>query len=123
MKQLIACTLTLTMFVGHAQTLELGGFPEAATTISPEALAAAVTGKAFSVKPAQGSTWRWQFNANGYHYINVGSFSDSGKWSIKESSLCSEGRQIKFSCNEVRAVGTDLYLKRDSGEVVKLVVQ
>ena len=37
--------------------------------------------------------------------------------------MCSEGKQIKSGCNEVRALGTDLYLKRDNGEVVKMTPQ
>lgn len=98
-------------------------FPAGSAPLAPENLESTLSGKVFSVKPASGDVWRWQFNANGYHYINIGSFSDSGKWSTKESALCTEGRQIKFSCNEVRAVAGELYLKRDSGEVVKLVAQ
>lgn len=98
-------------------------FPEGATAVAPEALKGSVADKVFSVKPSKGERWRWQFNANGYFYINIGNFSDSGKWETKDSSLCTEGKQIKASCNEVRAKGAELYLKRDNGEVVKLEVQ
>lgn len=98
-------------------------FPEGSSSLAPEALSIAIADKVFSVKTAQGSVWRWQFKSDGYHFINIGNFSDSGKWSTKEGSLCTEGRQIKFSCNEVRALGTGLFLKRDNGEVVKLVIQ
>ena len=106
-----------------AQSALAQDFPEGNAPLTPESLTNAVSGKVFSVKPAQGSTWRWQFNGNGYFYINIGNFSDSGKWSTKDSALCTEGSKIKFSCNEVRAAGGELYLKRDSGEVVKLVTQ
>ncbi len=98
-------------------------FPDGSATLSPESVSAAVAGKVFSVKTAQGSTWRWQFKTDGYFFINIGSFSDTGKWTAKESSLCTEARQIKYSCNELRTVGQDLLLKRDNGEVVKLVPQ
>ena len=98
-------------------------FPDGSKTITPEALSAALSGKTFSVKPASGPDWRWQFKDSGYHFINVGSFSDSGKWSTKDSTLCSEGKKITYSCNEVQMLGTDIYLKRTSGEIVKLVVQ
>lgn len=98
-------------------------FPEGATPLSGDALKEALSGKVYAVKPTSGSTWRWQLNANGYFFINIGNFSDSGKWSTKDSTLCSEGKQIKASCNEVRALGNELYLKRDSGEVVKMTLQ
>ncbi|MBU6259814.1 MAG: hypothetical protein KGL18_20180 [Burkholderiales bacterium] len=98
-------------------------FPQQAAPMAPQALTAALAGKVYSVKPAKGPDWRWQFKADGYFFINVGNFSDSGKWSVKDSALCSEGRYIKASCNEVRVDGHDLYLKRDSGEVVKMTVQ
>jgi hypothetical protein len=98
-------------------------FPDGATAVAPEALKGSVADKVFAVKPSKGPTWRWQFNANGYFFINIGNFSDSGKWEAKDSSLCTEGKQIKASCNEVRAKGAELYLKRDNGEVVRLEVQ
>ncbi len=98
-------------------------FPEGSSPLSPESVSAAIAGKVFSVKTAQGSTWRWQFKTDGYFFIDIGSFSDTGKWSAKDSSLCSEARQIKYSCNELRTVGQDLLLKRDNGEIVKLVPQ
>ena len=98
-------------------------FPEGATTLTPEALKEALAGKVFTVAPASGSPWRWQFNGNGYFYINIGSFSDSGKWQVKDSAVCTEGRQIKYSCNEMRSADGVLHMKRDSGEVVKLTAQ
>jgi hypothetical protein len=105
-----------------AQT-SLPAFPDGAAPLSPQALEAALAGKVFSVKPASGPGWRWQINANGYFFINAGNFSDSGKWSVKDSTLCSEGQKIKANCNEVRLAAGELYLRRDSGEVVKLAVQ
>ena len=98
-------------------------FPEGSVALAPAALTEAVSGKVFSVKTAQGAVWRWQFKPDGYFFINVGSFSDSGKWQAKDSTLCSEGRHVKYSCNEVRSLGGELLLKRDNGEVVKLVAQ
>lgn len=95
-------------------------FPDGASALSPERLQESIAGKVFSVKPASGPDWRWQFKPDGYFFINVGTFADSGKWSVKESALCTEGSRIKFSCNEVRLVGAELHLKRDSGEIVRL---
>ncbi len=95
-------------------------FPDGTAVVAPDALKDAVADKVFAVKASKGPTWRWQFNANGFFYINIGNFSDSGKWTVKDSALCTEGKQIKASCNEVRARGAELYLKRDNGDVVRL---
>ncbi len=76
-------------------------FPEGAELLTPEALREALSGKVFSISPAQGPTWRWQFDANGYFFLNVGQFSNSGKWSTKEGSVCQDtGKHI--GCNEMR---------------------
>lgn len=98
-------------------------FPDDAAALAPAALQDALAGKVYAVKMATGPDWRWEFNANGYFYFNAGSFSDRGKWSVKDSTLCSEGKQIKASCNEVRQRGTALYLKRDNGDVVMMTPQ
>ena len=98
-------------------------FPTTAEQLSAEKLTEELAGKVYGVQPTQGPKWRWQFNSNGYFYINIGEFSDGGKWSAKGSSLCSEGKKITASCNEIRKDGSVLYLKRDSGEIVKMLAQ
>ena len=92
-------------------------YPEGAEALSPEALTAALSEKSFTISPAGGPTWRWQFNANGYYYLHVGSYSDSGKWTSKERSLCLQSPK-NTGCNEMRQKDGTLYFKRDSGEVV-----
>lgn len=98
-------------------------FPSDAVLLSPVSLHEALAGKVYTVKLADGTRWRWQFKGDGLFYLNVGTFSDSGKWSTKESALCSEGRQVAASCNEVRQLGSDLLLKRDNGTVVTMSPQ
>lgn len=98
-------------------------FPTEAVPLSPAALQEALAGKVYTVKLVDGTRWRWQFKADGSFYLNVGSFNGSGKWSTKESALCSEGRDIPASCNEVRQLGGDLLLKRDNGTVVTMSPQ
>ena len=95
-------------------------FPDGAAALAPDDLTKALADKVFSVQPASGQPWRLQYNGNGYWFINVGAFSDTGKWSVKDSTVCGEGRQIRAACNEIRSKDGALYLQRDSGEVVKL---
>lgn len=98
-------------------------FPAEAVAIAPAALQETLAGKVYAVKLADGGSWRWQFKADGYFFFNSGSFSDSGKWSTKGTTLCSEGRKITASCNEIRQLGADLFLKRDNGEVIRMTTQ
>jgi hypothetical protein len=98
-------------------------FPAESVPLAPAALQETLAGQTYTVKLADGANWRWQFNSNGYFFFNSGGFSDTGKWSTKESALCSEGKKIAASCNEVRQQGADLYLKRDNGDVVKMTPQ
>ncbi len=99
-------------------------FPADANTPSAAALQEAIAGNVFAVKLADGTSWRLEYKSNGYFWVNTSrGFSDSGKWSTTDGKLCGELQKIKPSCNEVRANGKALLLKRDSGEIIELVAQ
>ena len=102
-----------------AQTM---AFPDGAAPLTPEALREALSGKVFAVSPAKGPVWRWQFDADSLFSIKIGNYSDSGKWSTKDSSICQETPK-NSGCNEIRGKDNVLYLKRDNGEVVALKAQ
>ena len=95
-------------------------FPAGSAPLSTDALTAAVSDKVFGAQPAKGAAWRLQYNANGYFFANVGNLSDNGKWHVKDSALCGAGRHIGAFCNEFRIKDGTLYMKRQSGEVLKL---
>ncbi len=96
-------------------------FPAGSTELPAEVLKSDLADKTFIVQPAQGPSWRWQLKGDGYYFVNIGNFSDSGTWSVKGSALCSAGRKVATgTCNDVRIKDGALYLKRDSGEVVEL---
>ena len=96
-------------------------FPDGSTELPPDALKADLSGKTFIVRPAQGPSWRWELKDDGYYFVNIGNFNDSGTWSVKGSTLCSAGRKVVTgTCNDVRIKDGALYLKRDNGEVVEL---
>ena len=94
-------------------------FPPDAKPLNAEALQARITGKVFGVKPAAGSAWRLQFQSSGFYFIDAGNFRDNGKWRIEESRLCTAPQTRPAACNEMRLAGEVLYMKRDSGEIVK----
>ena len=98
-------------------------FPEGVQPLKQEKLQSAMAGKVFSVKAAKGPAWRWQFNSDATFVINIGSYSDSGVWSIKDSSVCQESKRGNTGCNEIRTKDNILYLQRDSGEIVILQIE
>jgi len=98
-------------------------FPEGSIPLTAEELKSAVADKVFTAQPVSGTAWRLQYNRSGYFFVNVGSFSDSGKWSTKDSTLCTEGRQVKYFCNEFRIKDGTLYMKRENGEVLQMVLK
>ena len=115
-------TLALTMAVGAAlaqsPTVPME-FPAEAKPLTADDLHQRVGGKVFRVKTAAGGAWRLQYQAGGFLYFNAGGYSDSGRWRIDGSKLCSELQKSPASCNEMRVAGDALYLKRDSGEIIK----
>ncbi len=60
---------------------------------------------------------------DGDYFVNIApsGFSDSGKWRIEESKICTEPQKTAASCNEVRTLGEALVVKRAAnGEVIRL---
>lgn len=110
------------MTAATSATAQTTAFPDGAEPLAPQALREALADKVFSITPAKGSAWRWEFKANGYFFLNVGSFSNSGKWSTKESSVCQDTGK-STGCNEMRQKDGTLYLKRDNGEIVTFTPQ
>jgi hypothetical protein len=95
-------------------------FPRDAKPLSADALRERLAGKVFHVALASGASWRLQYQSGGFYYIKVSTgYSDSGKWRVEDSKLCAEPQKTKASCSDVRLVGDLIWLKRDSGEIVK----
>lgn len=114
----IVCTGVL------AQPVAAPDFPPAATPIAAKELGERLADKVFAVKLVDGSGWRLQYKSNGYFFVNTSTgFSGSGKWSTRDGTLCSGLKGNKESCNEVRQTTDALYLKRDSGEIIRLAPQ
>ena len=98
-------------------------FPVDAIALAPASLTERISGKVFQVKPANGPTWRLEYKASGYAFLNTSSgFSDSGKWRVEGTQLCADWQRTQSSCSEVRLKDETVYVKRSSnGEVVALV--
>lgn len=97
-------------------------FPADAVVLATDTLQQRLTDKVYRAKLADGSTWRLEYKSNGYAFLNTGTgFSDTGKWSVQGSQLCSEWRRASSGCLETRATSDVVYVKRsNTGEVVAL---
>lgn len=101
-----------------ATTASAQDFPEGSAAPTAAELRQLIAGKVFSVKTST-STWRLQINDNGYFYINVGSFADSGTWTAEDGKWCTKPEKSNASCNEMRTSSGSLLMKRDNGEIVQ----
>lgn len=95
-------------------------FPIDAVATSADDLRGRISGKVFKVKLADGTTWRLEYKANGYAFVDTSrGFRDTGKWRVEDSKLCSDWQKAPSGCSETRIKGEAIYLKRISnGEVI-----
>lgn len=100
-------------------------FPVDAIALPAVSLSERISGKVFTVKPADGTSWRLEYKANGYAFIDTSSgFRDSGKWRVDGTRLCADWQRAPSGCSEARLKDETVYIKRVSnGEVVTLVSQ
>ena len=96
-------------------------FPAGAQSLAPEALKSRLSGKVFVATPFTGAEIRIEYQSE-YAYVNVGDYTDSGKWRVEGSSVCISWTKQRLSCTEFRLVDETLYSKRgNNGEIVKLL--
>lgn len=113
------CSFALLVLTTAATAQE---FPEGSTIPSAADLKQLIASKVFSVKTAK-NTWRLQINDDGYYYLNVGNYSDSGTWTAEDGRWCTKPQKSNASCNEMRLAGGSLFMKRDNGEIVLFAPQ
>lgn len=100
---------------GYAQGT---AFPAESRELTEGELKDQLAGKTFGLHSQDGSgIVRMFFKADGYLFLNMAGFSTSGKWSVKNTALCTEAKDVPTSCNEVRLLDDKLFIKRDSGKV------
>ena len=98
------------------------GFPDGASTPNAEELKKRLGGNVFSVKLADGTSWRLEFKSNGYFFVDTSTgFRGDGQWTADEGKLCSQLRGRDRTCNDARIHKDVLHLKRDSGEFIQYV--
>jgi hypothetical protein len=99
-------------------------FPEGASVPTAEDLKSRLSDKTFGVTLANGSTWRLQFNANGYFFFNTSTGSNgSGQWNTQDGKICSKVQTpgSELTCGDARIHNDILHVRRSNGEVIRYV--
>ena len=122
-RTLAAAAVLATMSVALAQTavpttMPLD-FPSEAKPLVPEDLRQRLAGKVFHVPMADGSSMRLQYQTANYYVDTSRGVRVNGTWRAEGTRLCTERVNRGPACNEARLAGELLYVKLDSGEVVK----
>ena len=117
--QLLWLAFAFTPIAAHAQQ-----FPEGASTPNEATVKKHLGDKVFNVKLADGTSWRLEYKASGYFFVNTSTgFSNSGQWNAEDGRLCGQLKGRDRSCNDVRFHQDLLHLKRDSGEIIQLIAK
>ncbi len=96
-------------------------WPSGARPLTAETLRQRLVGKTFVGKSATTPELRIEYQET-YAYLNIGDYSDSGKWRTEGSTVCNEWKKSRPGCSEFRAVGEALYVKRaNNGEIMTLL--
>lgn len=94
-------------------------FEEDAPAPAAEQIRSLLAGNVFTVNIADGSSWRVDFNRNGYYFFNTSKgYEDAGKWRAEDGKVCFEPRKTPAACNDARVSQGMVVLKRLSGEIV-----
>ena len=95
-------------------------FPQGSSTPTASDVQKHLADKVFSVKNADGTSWRLEFKANGYFFLNTNTGgSVNGQWQAEDGRLCSQIKGADRNCVDVRFHQELLHLKRTSGEIIQ----
>ena len=96
-------------------------FPSDAAPVAPALLREQMAGKVYKGTPADGISWRIDYKANGYAFLDTSrGFRDTGKWRVEGTTRVLRRQRATSNCSEARVRGNTVFIKRASGEIVAL---
>ncbi len=95
-------------------------FPSGARAPTAAEISSLLRGKSFKLANPSGSSNQVDHGANDSVIAFFGGRSDSGTWRAEDGRVCYQFKVVPSACNDLRLVGSDIYLKRSNGQVVKL---
>jgi hypothetical protein len=123
MRPLLA-TLTAALLAMPALHALAQAFPEGGTIPDAAEVKRRLDDRVFSVRLADGISWRLQYAARGHFFVDTSTGGrGKGEWRAEDGKLCSQPPGRNWGCNDVRLINDVLHLKRDSGEIIQLIAQ
>lgn len=100
-------------------------FPEGSVPVPGDSIKEHLSGKVYTVKPVDGSTWRMEFKTSGDMYLDTDrGYRDYGTWRVDGNRWCADLRKTGVTCSELHQRGEVLFYKRASnGEVVPMTLR
>ncbi|MFD1710578.1 hypothetical protein FVQ98_06930 [Ottowia sp. GY511] len=111
--------LAVVLVSACASTPPASDFPAGVRTPTKAEVANAVKGKSFNFATGNIRTDYGAASNDVTAYFS--GRSEKGTWRAEDGRICFEFKTIASTCNEVRLLGSDIYLKRDNGQVTQLV--
>lgn len=97
-------------------------FPAEATPLDATQLRERLADKVFDVQLANGTSWRLQHNAGGAVFVNTSNgYNNSGDWRTEDGRLCTSLKGRDPGCSAVRLHEGVVLVKRDDGEILRLI--
>lgn len=105
-----------------ARSASASDFPADSVAIKGDEVKRALSDKRFTVELADRSSWKLEYKANGYFFVNTSAgFNGSGTWKIQDDKVCTDGKGMNASCGVVYQRGDSLFMKRSAtGEIIEL---
>ena len=97
-------------------------FPEGTSVPTAEEFKQRMSDRKFGVTLANGTTWRIEFKANGYFFVDTSTgFRGAGEWRPENGRVCTKLRGSDESCADGRILDDHLHFKRTDGEIIRYV--
>lgn len=97
-------------------------FPPGARAPTAAEIVSLLRGKSFTVANPNGSSTRVDHAADDSGGLTAyfAGRTDSGTWRAEDGRICFQFQVLPSNCNEVRLLGSELYMKRSNGDVVRV---
>ena len=117
---LLALALLAEPALAQASDTARSVFPVDARIPTGSELTRELAGQVFDSEKVNGQAWHVRYDYFGNFVVSTNAGVQlSGGWSTRDGMLCSDGPKVDNRCYEVRIKGSDFYLKRGSGEIVR----
>jgi len=116
-------TLALASLACAAAAAQVPSPPADARVLGGEALEAHLAGHVLHWQSPSGHRFRLQVQRNGFAFIDVDEFRDSGSWRAEADRACWKWREMGEGCNEFVVAAGRLWIRLAGGKLVPVKVE